>query len=191
MSDETQPIQPPLQLIISLERLRQLTGIYDSMDDDFLAPHVEVATDIMVEQILGTNLTNKLIELFNSGGVTDEPYATIYPFVEKATIFLAYKFMIPELWIQVGNGKISKGNTIDSQPVDAPDIAILKRNQQAKIDAYTKQLKRLLCKMKGDIPELREPALVPPYLYPKTEDYKGGAQGLASTPNIRFNYRDA
>lgn len=170
-------------LIISIDRFRELTGVSDTMDENFIAPQIEVATDVLSAEVLGTALTNKLISDYNSDSLTGL-YETIYAYVEKMVTFQAYKFGLVEWLIQVSNGKISKGSTLDSTPVEMSDIGTLQRAQDAKIVRYTNQVKAFLTENYADIPELQIDTV--PYLRPDTKEVNT-AQGLTATPNIKYS----
>lgn len=172
-----------MDLIISIDRFRELTGVYDTMDENLIAPHIEIATDVLTEEVLGTALTNKLITDFNADTLTGL-YETVYPYVEKMVVFQAFKFGLVSWLIQVSNGKITKGSTLDSSPIELSELAALERRQDAKIVRYTNQVKKFLADNFNDIPELKVDTV--PYLKPDTGEVNT-AQGLSSTPNILYN----
>ena len=182
------PVTPNLNLIISVDRLRQLCGIDDTLDAEYVAPHVEIATDVIAAPVLGTKLINKLILDFNNNNLTGV-YAELYPLVEKMVIFQAFKYMLPELWIKISSGKVSKGNTADSQPVEASEIALLERRQAAKVVTYQNQVEAFLSGNSASIPELNTNDSKKGDISPEG-DTANGAQGMTSTPNITFNFRE-
>ena len=171
-----------MDLIISIDRFRELTGVYDTMDENLIAPHIEIATDVLTEEVLGTALTDKLTTDFNADTLTGL-YETVYPYVEKMVIFQAFKFGLVSWLIQVSNGKITKGSTLDSTPIELSELAALERRQDSKIARYTNQVKKFLADNYSDIPELKIDTV--PYLMPDTKQVNT-AQGLTATPNIKY-----
>ena len=124
------------ELIIGIDRFKELTGVTDTMDEDFISPQIVVATDVLAAEVMGTALTNKLIEDYNDDTLTGL-YLEIYPYVEKMVAFQSYKFGLLEWLIQVSNGKITKGSTSDSTPIELSELAALERRQDSKIVTYT------------------------------------------------------
>lgn len=170
-------------LIIGIDRFRELTGVYDTMDSNFISPHIEVATDVISAEVLGTALTIKLITDYNADTLAGL-YLEMYPYVEKMVIFQSYAYGLPEWWIQVSNGKITKGQTSDSTPIEASELGILERRQEAKVVRYTNQVKAFLSNNYSDIPELAVDTV--PYLLPNTKP-TNSSNGLTSTPSIRYS----
>lgn len=172
-----------VDLIIGIDKLRFYTPIQDTVDEEFLTPLVVTAQDIAAQQILGTALLEKLITDYNADTLTGV-YATMYPKVEKMVIWQAFKDGLPYLLYKVANGKITKGGTEDSTPIEANELGLMIRNAESKRVFYENDLKSYLSANVANISEFNSTI----QWYVK-ENLKGvdASMGLSGTPNIRYN----
>lgn len=57
-------------LLLSVEVLKDRTGIHDNIDPKLLYPEIKTAQDMYIEPILGSNLFNKLITEVEAGSIS-------------------------------------------------------------------------------------------------------------------------
>lgn len=181
------PVKKIEDLLISVDRLRQLTPMTDTTDENKLTPMIIVSTDVLTQRILGTKLTKKMVTEFNQDGGPTGIYLELYPYLEKCVVWETYKYCLPNLLFTISNGKISKGSSSDSQSIELNELAAMERRAAANVAMYENQVKDFLCGNQKDIPEIKSGAnSLPAYLH---KDLKkvNTAQGLSSTPNIKFD----
>ncbi len=172
-----------VDLIISIDKLEFYTPIQDTVDAELLTPLVVVAQDIAAQQVLGTALRDKLITDFNADSLTGV-YATMYPKVEKMVIWQTFKDGLPSLLYKVANGKITKGGTEDSSPIELDELGSMIRNAESKRVFYENDLKAYLRANQNDIPEFN--SSIEWYVKENLND-TNASQGLSSTPNRRYS----
>ena len=172
-----------VDLIISIDKLRYYTPIQDTVDSEFLTPLVITATDIATQQVLGTALTEKLITDFNADTLTGI-YATMYPKVEKMVVWQCFKDGLPYMLYKIANGKITKGGTEDSSPIELEELSSMIRNAESKRVFYENDLKAYLRANRSSISEFD--SSVAWYVKEDLGD-TDSTQGLSSTPNRRYD----
>jgi hypothetical protein len=139
-------------LIIGIEKFRFYTNTEDTVSAEFITPLIVTAQDIQATNVLGTALVDKIITDYNADTLTGV-YDTMYPMIEKMVIWQAYRYGLPQLLYRVSNGKITKGGTQDSQPIEADELANLQRDCDGKVAHYTNRLKAYLRDNATSIPE--------------------------------------
>lgn len=172
-----------VDLIISIDKLRYYTPIQDTVDSEFLTPLVITATDIAAQQVLGTALTDKLVTDFNADTLTGV-YDTMYPKVEKMVIWQAFKDGLPYMLYKIANGKITKGGTEDSTPIESEELGLMIRNAESKRVFYENDLKAYLRANRDSISEFD--STVEWYVKEDLGD-TDSSQGLSSSFNRRYN----
>ena len=173
-------------LIIGVDALRELKGISNTTDSDFLFPMIVQAQDLQCQRILGTALTVKLITDFNAEtltGVYDELYNSSKASVKKMVAAQAFYHNIDRLWLRVGNGSISKGNEgIITASKD--EIAEFKESEKALMIGYENRVKTFLTENYALLPELAD--TTPEFLQENTVP-SNNASGFADVKTITYN----
>lgn len=172
-----------VDLIISIEDFRFYTNTNDTVDSEFITPMIILAQDTHAKKVLGTALTNKLITDFNADTLTGV-YATMYPMVEKMVIWQAFRYALPLLYINVQNGKLTKGYTADSTPIEADEMANFQRSIDGYVVEYTNQLKAYLRDQRENISEFDN--TTDWYIQENLED-GNTSMGTTYTPNRLYN----
>lgn len=172
-----------VDLIISLDKFRYYTPVQDTFDSELITPFVITATDIAAQQVLGTALMDKLITDFNADTLTGV-YSTMYPKVEKMVIWQAYKYGLPAMLYKVANGKITKGGTEDSSPIESDELALLIRDAESKRVFYENDLKAYLRENASSISEFNSSIA---WYVKESLGSTDSSMGLTSTPNKRYD----
>lgn len=142
------------KIIISVEKLRFYCNISDSYDADWLVPYVIQATDLLSESILGTSLTNKLIEDYNVGPLTGK-YEELYPLVEKMVCWQTYVLCLPNMSIRISNGQITTGFS-ENPTADINLLAGLQRTAESTKVMWENRVKGFICGHSPLLPELKD-----------------------------------
>lgn len=176
-----------MELIISIDRFRELTGISDAYNEGYIAPFIERATDIIAEQILGTALTTKLITDFNSDTLAGL-YLTMYNSrecsIEKMVAWTAYKSSLYRMSVRISNTGISDGSgSPDGNAVSTQRLADLQNECEAAAMEYTNRVKNFLQLKYNDIPELKDNT--PEFLKPDL--HKSNSWTINASPNNVYN----
>lgn len=173
------------ELIISIDRFRAITSIYDTFDENFLWGIIERSSDIIINEILGTALFNKLITDYNADSLTGI-YETMYNTrgvcsVEKMVAWQAFQKGAVRMTYRVQNSGIAKSSgTIDEGTVISRDeLADLINDCEGAVIDYTNQVKSFLSRNFKDIPELQNADL--DYLKPNLKPSEPRV-GFGTTP---------
>lgn len=159
------------KLIISIDRFRELTGVSDAYNEGYIAPFIERATDVISESVLGTALTEKLINDYNSNslaGIYKDMYDSRACSVEKMVAWQAYKSSLTRMSVRISNTGISDGSgSPEGQAVSSSRLADLQQECEAAVIQYTNRVKQFLSIKYSQIPELKDST--PEFLRPNLE----------------------
>lgn len=173
-------------LLISPDAVKNITVISDNTDEKYLLSSIREAQTIDFQQIIGSDLYFKLLELVESGDIDENEYEEYKLLLESAKYFLAYK--VAEKLILNTTYKISNIglNTTADEYVQIPqikDVLRVRDEYTHKCDYYKLLLQKLLYSFykQGLLKELGECnfKLIETNLYSaaSTNIWLGGARG--------------
>ena len=176
------------KLIISVDDFRGFTAISDNFNESVLTAIIIRATDLNCQEIIGTALTEKLIELSNASTLAGD-YLELYDSakcsVKKMVIWQAYVYGLPRFAFKIQNNGISKtGGDIESDPIENSELGILQREAKGALTLYENKVKTYLLNNRSKFPELADntPEYLKDNLQKSTTDY-----GISSTPNKYYS----
>lgn len=146
-------------ILVSPEFVRSNTNISSNIQDKFLQSAVREATDVDFEELVGTNLLNKLKELIEKQEV-NAPENRIYKkLLDIAKYYLAYcavtrLVVISSVKIDNIGANVTSDNNV--QALDFDDVFRLEKYYQNKADVYKKKVQIFLQKKVNEIPELQQ-----------------------------------
>lgn len=145
--------------LISENTLKSETIINDNVGAEFIGPAIEAAQDIYLQQLIGTELIDKLYGLIADGTIKNEEYEKYkilledyitnylkYKVLSEITIPLAYKYR------NSGIAQISNDNTVS---VTMRDAGMLQNHYELRATFYADRLSKYLIANCNEYPEYR------------------------------------
>lgn len=176
-----------MALLISIDDFREVCGLSDSFDSDYLEPMIVQATDLATEQVIGTALMVKIRTDFNNGALAGL-YYTLWDSdkcsLKKMICWQAYQLCLPRMLYKIGAETISAGDTTEVTSIDANELGLLTRQADASRSMYENRVKKFLQSNQASIAELADTTL--DYLRPNTEP-TNTSMGLSFGENITYN----
>ena len=175
------------QLPISIDDLREVCGISDSYDSNYLEPMIVQAIDLATENLIGTALLIKITTDYNTENGLQGVYSTIWDSnfcsLKKVICWQTYQLALPRMFIKIGAEGISYGDTTEVNMIDSSDMGMLIRQADASRVMYENRLKKYLMDNRSLITELDDTTL--DYLRPNTTQ-SDTSMGLSTSPDIRY-----
>ena len=144
-------------LLTSEKFVKEQTDIDDNVAGKFLRPSIQEAQDIELEEVLGSCLKGKLVQLVGEGLINDPEYAAYKELLDRCQYYLAYMALIGVMHkvpYKTANAGVVK--TPDERVVNATDTEI-DRNiayYQGKADSCCYRLQTWLLQNSSAFPEL-------------------------------------
>ena len=145
-----------MKMLVTRDEIYQRTPINGNLDYDKVLPHVLTAQDTHVQEVLGTNLYNKLVTDFNANTLI-EPYTTLLNTWVKPMLihFIASDFYLFHAY-EIANGGIFRHQSENSFTPDMIDIDRLSSEQKKFAVFYRERLIDYLCWNNNLFPEYLE-----------------------------------
>lgn len=165
-------------LLISDETLKSETIINDNTGSEFLAPAIETSQDIYLQQLIGTELLDKLYDLVITNDIVKgefaayktllDDYVTNYlkfKVLSEVTIPLAYKYR------NVGVVQTTHDNI---QSTTLKDAQLVANHYELRATFYAERMSKYLCANAG--------------LYPEYKSTRNGADMMADPDAYNTNW---
>lgn len=141
--------------LVSTAVLKQQSIINDNVADELLSNAIYEAQSIDCQQILGSKLYNRIIELVEDGTIsehTDYKYLldeyiqniVIYAATLRATVYIRFKVM---------NKSVSGQNSDNSNPVSLDELEYLRNSINNDLQFFQKRLQDFLTSNRSLYPE--------------------------------------
>lgn len=109
-------------LFVNPEYMKRLTNLDGSVDDNTLVPSIILAQDLHIQQLLGTDLFEKLRSDIGTGALGGDYETLMDNYVRKATCWWTMVDLLPSLYVKIENGGLVQRNAQNAAPVSADDL---------------------------------------------------------------------
>ena len=143
--------------LISDVLLKEETIINDNVGTEFIGPAIETAQDIYLQQIIGTELLDKMYALVVTNQIIDDAnkiykellddYITPYlkfKVLSEITVPLAYKYR---------NAGVVQSTANNYQQTTLKDAQLVANHYNLRADFFVERMNKFLCANTGQIPE--------------------------------------
>jgi len=158
--------------LISETKLRTFSDINNNVDSELIKNAIREAQDISLQSTLGTLLYEKLLNLVDTGDITDSSYSVyktlLDTYVQDVLLYAAYWYSLDAIYLRPrNNGLIQPNGGENSLEVDMQYYNMKRRSVQNKLEYYNERLTNYLIEEQASYPELNESNK----LYEQNPDY--------------------
>ena len=143
-------------LFISEETIKNSTTINGNVDVEMLLPYIKVAQDIHVQQVLGTDLYNKLqVDIEGTGGasLTGNYKILVDTYIQPLLIHYSLYECLPFLSYKIMNKDIVRKISETSSSASLEDIKYIRNIVLNTAQFYTQRLIDYICNNSANFPE--------------------------------------
>tara|TARA_R110000772_G_scaffold211071_1_gene321748 strand:+ start:204 stop:779 length:576 start_codon:yes stop_codon:yes gene_type:complete len=143
-------------LFISEETIKNSTTINGNVDVEMLLPYIKVAQDIHVQQVLGTDLYDKLqVDIEGTGGasLTGNYKILVDTYIQPLLIHYSLYECLPFLSYKIMNKDIVRKISETSSSASLEDIKYIRNIVLNTAQFYTQRLIDYICNNSANFPE--------------------------------------
>lgn len=148
---------PQAILFIDEDYLKRFSTINGSVDPTFLEPKIIVAQDIWIQELLGSNLYEKLQTLIQTGDILLAANVDYRNLLEKrvmsTTLHWSLVEILPDCLYKINNGSLSTFSSEDSTAITRGELDRLIETERDKAQFYSERLISYLCANSSKFPE--------------------------------------
>jgi hypothetical protein len=158
--------------LLSETKLRQFTDINNSTDTELLKNSIREGQDIGLQNITGTILYLKIIDLVDSGDIDTPTYSSykylLDTYIQDYLLYESYWYALDAIYLRPRNNGLIKPNGGENSDAIDKDLYNLKRQSvQNKREYYANRLTSYLIENTVTFPELNQAN----ELYEQTPDF--------------------
>lgn len=144
-------------LFLSTYRLKKNTPIQQNVDDDLLNPYIYKAQETHIQQILGTNLYDKIATLIQTNGISNPAnsnYKTLLDdYIVPCLIEYSFYEVMPFISLKITNKSIVRGNAEFAVEGDLADLKYLRQTVLDIAQFYAQRVSNYLKQYSYNFPE--------------------------------------
>ena len=127
-------------LFIQRKDLLTFTGANGNVDTDKLLPSIQMAQDIDIQRLLGTDLYEKLKADIAGSALTGDYLELVDTYIKPCLIHYSMMYALPYLSITIGNGGIYRNNAENAQSLSRDEIDYLVEKERDSAQYYSARL---------------------------------------------------
>lgn len=137
--------------IVSVEQLKLLTSISDTMDVTLLQPHLLISQQMNVEPILGTALYDDIINRWDNNTLTGNTQTLYEEYIVPAIAYGAWASSVPFLAYKTQRSGIQTQTSPDNTAVTSEELSLYMARVDNMKTYYCNRLNDYLIKDNGEI----------------------------------------
>ncbi len=148
-----------MTLLVDNDFVREFTSISDNLSDKYLEPAIREAQSIKYQEVVGTNLYDKLVSLVENETIS-EPENIIYKqLLDISQYAIAYQTISQLCMItsfKINNIGINQAYDTNVSTTTLKDVLQIEQYYQNKADFYMKKVQDFCREHCNNIPELQQ-----------------------------------
>lgn len=140
-------------LLTSTYRLKKNTPIEQNVDDDLLNPYIFKAQETHIQQILGTNLYNRIMNDVITNNVVNQYATLLNDYITPCLIEYAFYEVMPFISLKITNKTIGRGNAEYLAEGDLSDLKYLRQTVRDLAEFYGQRIIGYLRQYSNQFPE--------------------------------------
>lgn len=127
-------------LLITQEDIFKYTSVNGNLDVDKITPFVKVAQDIEVQEVLGTQLYQKILTDIRQSTLTGNYETLLSTYIQPMLIHYAMSDFLQFHGYEISNAGIVRNNPENTQLPDKSEIDTLVKRQRSIAETYRHRL---------------------------------------------------
>jgi len=172
-------------LLISEQKLKDNTPINENVDTSELRFCIQQAQTIQIQETLGTNLYEKILDLVDTGNISlpaNSNYKSLLDnYIQPTLISYAYYLGLDNFFVKFINIGLVQNRSEQGQPIDIKTLQFLKTNAKNQAEFNDNLLRRHLIFRSGLYPEYNNGDLNDGQLPPETNSAFSSPMTLPGT----------
>lgn len=130
--------------LTTVEQLKNLTSISDTMDCALLQPHLLIAQQLYVEPILGDALYNDILAQYDAQTISGNTTTLLDEYITPAIGFASWFSAAPFLAYKTQRVGIGSQASPDTTPVTPEELSLYVARVENYMDFYLRRLQKYL-----------------------------------------------
>ena len=130
--------------LVTVEQLKALTSISETMDCELLQPHLLIAQQLYVAPVLGDALYNDILSQFDANTISGNTTTLLDEYITPAIGFASWFSSAPFLAYKTQRSGIQSLASPDNTPVTTEELSLYIARVENYMDFYLSRLQKYL-----------------------------------------------
>ena len=139
-------------LLVSGQKVKAFTEVNDNLDEALLLPNIQIAQEIGLQTLLGTQFYNHILSSAQSGTLTSAETTLLEDYISPYLLWRAVYEALPTMYMRMMNKSVSIGESPNAKSVDRGDMSYLRNIHQNRYEWYSQRLQDYIQPRQADYP---------------------------------------
>ena len=127
-------------LLVGVEKIKRFTAIQQNVEDNLIIPYIKKSQDTHIQEMLGTDLFNKIVDEVSAGTITGVYKDLLDKYIQPCLIEWTFYEVVPYINFKLTNKSIVQGNSEFATEVDLEDLKYIRSVSRDMADFYSSRL---------------------------------------------------
>jgi len=127
-------------LLVGPDKVKRFTALQQNIEDNLIIPYIKKSQDTHIQEMLGTDLYNKIISDVDNGTITGDYKNLLDKFIQPCLIEWTFYEVVPYINFKLTNKSIVQGNSEFSTEIDLEELKYLRSVSRDMADFYSARL---------------------------------------------------
>ena len=142
-------------LFVSEQYMRDNLPISRNLDNKDLMPNVQMAEELYIQDILGSEFYSYIYSAFTAQTLTPDEVTLVQDYIKPAEAYRGLALALPFLSFQIKNKGSQKQSDDFSTPTDFSELKFLIHNAENRAEFYEKRVVKYLCMNEALFPQYK------------------------------------
>lgn len=139
-------------LLVSAEKVKAFTEVNENLDEALLLPNIQIAQEIGLQTLLGTQFYFHILNAAQAGSLTAAETTLLEDYIAPYLLWRAVYEALPSMYMRMMNKSVSIGESPNAKAVDRGDMSYLRNIHQNRYEFYSQRLQDYLQPRNADYP---------------------------------------
>jgi len=139
-------------LLVSAEKVKSFTEVNENLDEAILLPNIQIAQEIGLHNLLGTEFYEHILSAAQGGTLTSAETTLVENYIAPYLLWRAVYEALPSIYMRMMNKSVSIGESPNSRAVDKGDMSYLRNIHQNRYEWYSQRLQDYISPRQSDYP---------------------------------------
>jgi len=140
-------------LLVNTDKVKRATPIQNNVEDSILIPYITKSQDTHIQELLGTDLYNKIISEIAAATITGDYKVLLDTYIIPCLIEWSFYEVLPFINFKITNKSIVKGTSDYSAESDLEDLKYIRNASRDMAEFYSNRLTGYLKQYTSLFPE--------------------------------------
>ena len=139
-------------LLVSSTKIKAFTNVNENLDEQLLLPNIQIAQDIGLQTLLGTQFYTHMLGAAQGSTLTTAETTLLEDYIAPYLLWGAVYECLPDIYMRMMNKSVSIGESPNSKAIDKGDLSYLRNIHRDRKEFYSARLMDYIRPRNADYP---------------------------------------